>query len=80
MLGGDSTKDFPAVVVDGLSATVGLLGLFGDGRPATGESSGGIDDPASEGYGEHGVNILACGIRYQSPQMDATPTSCQETW
>ena len=61
------------MVVDGLAATLGLLGLLGDGSTATGEPGGSIDDPAREGYGAHGVDFRECGIRNQSPLMDATP-------
>jgi len=53
MLYGDSRENFAAVVVDGLPATAGLLGLLSNRAMAMGEASGSIDDPAREGYSAH---------------------------
>ena len=40
--------DLAGVVVDGLSAAPGLLGLAGDRPVASGEDSGGVADPGAQ--------------------------------
>src|SRR4051812_15418436 len=39
--------DLAGMLVDGLSAASGLLGLAGDGAVATGEDGGGVADPGA---------------------------------
>jgi hypothetical protein len=53
VLGLDGVQNRLSVVVDVLSATADLLGLFGDSAVGTGEASGGIGDPSHEGYVAH---------------------------
>ena len=44
-----SLLDLVGMLVDGLSAATGLLGLLGDGAIRTGESGSSIADPGNEG-------------------------------
>src|SRR3954451_21824155 len=54
------------MAVDGLTATVGDLGLTGDVAMEAGQSGGGVGDPGGEGYLGHGVGLLECGSCKQS--------------
>ena len=54
VLGLDGGQDLLGMVIGGLAATAGLLGLLGDGAVGPGEAGGGIGDPANKGYGTHG--------------------------
>ena len=42
-------SSFCSVLVDGLAAAPGLLGLAGDGAVLTGEDGGGVEDPGANG-------------------------------
>src|SRR5512135_359408 len=57
VLGLDGGLDLLGVVVDGLSATLGRLGLTGDFAVHAGEARGGVGDPGCQGYLEHGVGL-----------------------
>jgi hypothetical protein len=46
-LGGEAVLEFVGVLVDGLAAAPGLLGLAGDGAMPTGEDGGGVEDPGA---------------------------------
>ena len=48
-LGGEPLFEFLGVLVDGLAAASGLLGLPGDGAVLTGEDGGGVEDPGANG-------------------------------
>jgi hypothetical protein len=44
-LGGEPLFDLVGVLIDGLAAAAGLLGLAGDGAVPTGEDGRGVEDP-----------------------------------
>ena len=54
VLGPDSGLDLLSMVVDGLSAAVGGLGLMGDVPIRAGQAGRGVGDPGRDGYLEHG--------------------------
>jgi hypothetical protein len=45
--GGEAFFDLVGVLVDGLAAASGLLGLPGDGAVLTGEDGGSVEDPSA---------------------------------
>jgi len=76
----DSAPNLACVVVDGLPAAIGLVGLLRDCTVARRESGGSIDDPESEGYGAHGVDILECRILTNPHSWMPPPPHVKRTW
>jgi hypothetical protein len=50
------------MVIDGLPATVGGLGLVSDLSMGAGQAGGGVGDPGGNGYLEHGVKLLGVSL------------------
>ena len=76
----DGGLDLLGMIVDGLSATVGDLGLAGDIAISAGQSGRGVGDPGGEGYLEHGVGLLECGSRKQSHSGGPPPLTIKMSW
>src|SRR4051794_242924 len=57
----DGRLDLAGMVVDGLSAAVGDVGLAGDLARAAGQSRGGVGDPGGEGCRVNGLGPSECG-------------------
>jgi hypothetical protein len=63
VLGLDGGLDLTGVVIDGLSATVGEVGLVGDMAISAIQAGGGVGDPSRDRYLEHGVGLPERGSR-----------------
>ena len=78
MLGLDGGLDFLGVILRGLTATGGVLGLGGHRAKASAETGRGIGDPGGNRYLEHGGwSVLSVG-RVSNRTQEVHPPRCQE--